>query len=166
MSQIAVVRSAAREFPKQARGFVTLGGRLYQIVITPVYVATTRDSALLNVLVAGIAVDADLVHELKNATGGSDFVFLASSPQRESVVASTLDPAAERALTAGSSAQRQIALLGSDYLQVAFPLTDIDGNAVGELRILRSFEGALNQITACDRDWPCCGWAPCWPASV
>jgi signal transduction histidine kinase len=148
MSQIAVVRSAAREFPKQARGFVTLGDRLYQIVITPVYVATTQDSALLNVLVAGIAVDADLVRELKNATGGSDFVFLAPSLQRGPVVASTLDPAAERALLAGSSAQRQIALLGSDYLQVAFPLTDIDGNAVGELRILRSFEGALNQITA------------------
>jgi signal transduction histidine kinase len=149
MSQIAVVRSAAREFPKQARGFVTLGGRLYQIVITPVYVATTQDSALLNVLVAGIAVDADLVRELKNATGGSDFVFLAHAPlAQERVVASTLDPAAESALAAQSSAQRQVALMGSDYLQVAFPLTDIDGNAVGELRILRSFEGALNQITA------------------
>ena len=43
MSQIAVVRSAAREFPHQARGFVTLGDRLYQIVITPVYVASTQD---------------------------------------------------------------------------------------------------------------------------
>src|ERR1700732_3109571 len=30
LSQIAMVRSAAREFPKQARGFVTLGDRLYQ----------------------------------------------------------------------------------------------------------------------------------------
>src|SRR5580765_3090354 len=64
MSQAAVVRSAAREFPKQARGFVTMGDRLYQIVITPVYVATTRDSALLNVLVAGIAVDSNLAREL------------------------------------------------------------------------------------------------------
>ncbi len=148
LSQIAVVRSAAREFPKQARGFVTLGGRLYQIVITPVYVATTQDSALLNVLVAGIAVDADLVRELKNATGGSDFVFLAPSLHGGPVVASTLDPAAERALPAESSSQRQVSLLGSDYLQVAFPLTDVDGNSVGELRILRSFNGALNQITA------------------
>jgi signal transduction histidine kinase len=145
MSQIAVVRSAAPGFPKQARGFVTLGDRLYQIVVTPVYVATTRDSALLNVLVAGIAVDADLARELKNATGGSDFVFLAHG----SVAASTLDAAAERALSAGgSSTQRQVALLGSEYLQVTFPLTDVDGNPVGELRILRSFEGALNQITS------------------
>ena len=145
MSQIAVVRSAAREFPKQARGFVTLGNRLYQIVITPVYVATTQDSALLNVLVAGIAVDANLAHELKSATGGSDFVFLTHG----SVAASTLDAGAEHALsTIESSAQRQIHLLGSDYLQFTSPLTDVDGNPVGELRILRSFNGALNQITA------------------
>jgi len=145
MSEIAVVRSAAREFPKQARGFVTLGDRLYQIVITPVYVASTQDSALLNVLVAGIAVDANLVSELKNATGGSDFVFLAHG----GVAASTLDPAAASALAAaGSSPRRQIQLLGSDYLQFTSPLTDVDGHSVGELRILRSFEGALSQITA------------------
>jgi hypothetical protein len=86
-SQIAFVRSAAREFPKQARGFVTLGDHLYQIVITPVYVATTHDSALLNVLVAGIAVDAALAQELKEATGGSDFIFLAGGQ----VAASSLD---------------------------------------------------------------------------
>jgi signal transduction histidine kinase len=148
MSQIAAVRSAAREFPKQAQGFVTLRDHLYQIVITPVYVATTQDSALLDVLVAGIAVDSGLAAELKNATGGSDFVFLAHGAQG-ALAASTLDPAAERALVAaGSSAQRQIQLLGSDYLQFMSPLSDVDGNSVGELRILRSFNGALNQITA------------------
>lgn len=144
LSEIAAVRSAAREFPKQARGFVTLGRRLYQIVITPVYVATTRDSALLDVLVAGVVVDSDLATELKNASG-SDFVFLAHG----SVAASTLDPAVERALAAGSSSQqRQIQLLGSDYLQFTSELTDIDGIPVGELRILRSFKAALDQITA------------------
>jgi signal transduction histidine kinase len=145
ISQIAFVRSAAREFPQQARGFVTLGGRLYQIVITPVYVATTQDSALLNVLVAGIAVDSALAHELKEATGGSDFVFQAGGQ----VAASSLAPDAEHALAAaGTPPPRQIRLLGSDYLQFTSPLTDVDGNSVGELRILRSFEGALNQITA------------------
>jgi signal transduction histidine kinase len=144
-----VVRSAAREFPRQARGFVTLGDRLYQIVITPVYVATTQDSALLNVLVAGIAVDTGLARELKDATGGSDFVFLARSLEHGPVAASTLDPAAERALAAaGTSQQPQIQLLGSDYLQFTYPLTDVDGKSIGELRILRSFKAALNHITA------------------
>ena len=148
--QMAVVRSAAREFPKQARGFVTLRDRLYHIVITPVYVASTQDSALLNVLVAGIAVDAGLARELKSATGGSDFVFLAPSLERGPVAASTLDPAAERELTAAGTSpqQRQIQLFGSDYLQFTSPLTDVEGNPVGELRILRSFKGALDQITA------------------
>ncbi|HEY2842339.1 MAG TPA: ATP-binding protein [Bryobacteraceae bacterium] len=149
MSHLAFVASAAREFPKQARGFVTLGGRLYQIVVTPVYVATTRDSALLNVLVAGIAVDSNLAQELKEATGGSDFVFLANSLEPGPVAASTLDPAEENLLTpAGTAPQRQIQLRGSDYLQFTSPLTDVDGNPVGELRILRSFKGALDQITA------------------
>ncbi len=144
LSEFAAVRSAAREFPQQARGFVTLGNRLYQIVITPVYVATTSDSALLDVLVAGVAVDKDLATELKNASG-SDFVFLAHG----SVVASTLNPAMERALEGSSSSQRrQIQLLGSDYLQFTSELTDIDGNPAGELRILRSFKNALDQITA------------------
>jgi signal transduction histidine kinase len=147
MSQIAMVRSAARGFPKQARGFVTLGDRLYQIVITPVYVDSTQDPALLNVLVAGIAVDADLAGELKTATGGSDFIFMARSLEHGPVVASTLEPAAERALAAAGSSP-QVQLLGSDYLQFTYPLTDVDGNSVGELRILRSFKGALNQITA------------------
>ena len=149
MSKLAFVPAASREFPKQARGFVTLGAHLYQIVVTPVYVATTQDSALLNVLVAGIAVDSNLAHELKDATGGSDFVFLARSLEHGPVAASTLDAAAENALAdAGASPQRQIQLLGSDYLQFTSPLTDVDGNPVGELRILRSFKGALDQITA------------------
>ena len=145
MSEIAVCVRLPGNFRSRPGASSRSADRLYQIVITPVYVASTQDSALLNVLVAGIAVDANLVSELKNATGGSDFVFLAHG----GVVASTLDPAAERALAAaGSSAQRQIQLLGSDYLQFTSPLTDVDGNSVGELRILRSFEGALNQITA------------------
>jgi signal transduction histidine kinase len=146
MTQIAMVLSAAREFPKQARGFVTLGDRLYQIVITPVYVDSTQDPALLNVLVAGIAVDADLAGELKNATGGSDFVFMAPSLEHGPVAASTLDPAAGLALAAAGSSP-QVQLMGSDYLQYTAPLNDVDGNSVGELRILRSFKGALNQIT-------------------
>src|SRR5579863_8306232 len=35
---LPVVREAAAIFPKQASGFMTAGGRLYQIAVTPVYV--------------------------------------------------------------------------------------------------------------------------------
>src|SRR5450759_166997 len=71
------VVDASRQFPKQAEGFVERDGQLFQIVATPVYVASAEGSALLNVLVAGLAVDRDMAQQLKRATGGSEFVFLA-----------------------------------------------------------------------------------------
>jgi len=130
LSEVPFVRAAEAKFPEQARGFVPLGDRLYQIVITPVYVATSRDPALLNVLVAGVEVNAKLGQELKEATGGSDFVFLAGNR----VVASTIDPVPARG--------------AADYYQFPSALSDVEGNPVGELRILRSYEGALSKITA------------------
>ena len=131
LTQAAFVRAAAGNFPKQASGFVLLGGRLYQIVVTPVYVAGGQNAALLNVVVAGIAVDAELARELKASTGGSDFVFLAHGQ----VAASTLDPAAQRDIAGGK------------YFQFTSTLSDVEGNPVGELRILRSFEAAQNRIS-------------------
>jgi signal transduction histidine kinase len=125
LSEISFVRAAGAKFPQQAQGFVTLGKQLYQIVITPVYVATSRDPALLNVLVAGVAVNAELGRELKDATGGSDFVFLAG----DRVIASTIDPPPARD--------------AADYYQFTNTLTDVEGRPVGELRILRSYDGAL-----------------------
>src|SRR5260370_31286707 len=49
---LPVVRQAASSFPKQASGFMTAGGRLYQIAVTPVYVQASGGLGLLNVLVA------------------------------------------------------------------------------------------------------------------
>jgi len=57
--------AAASRFPGQATGFVIENGRLYQTVVTPVYVAAAQGSALLNVLVACFEVDATLASELK-----------------------------------------------------------------------------------------------------
>ena len=137
------VATAARGFPKQARGFVVLGGKLYQIVVTPVYVAGGSEDALLNVLVAGILVDADLGHDLKASTGGTEFAFFTGGH----VVASTLDPAAEHAMTPGKVSQ-QTELAGQEYYQFATPLLDLDGKPVGELRILRSLETVRARIAA------------------
>ncbi len=118
------VSAAAKKFPEQARGFVTLANRLYQVVLTPVFVASGPGAGLLNVLVVGEAVDSEHVAELKRVTGGSDFVFSAGGRE----VASTL-PAA-----------------GLEYFSSAFPLTDIEGHEVGRLSIQRSFESARNRI--------------------
>ncbi len=120
--------AAAKKFPDQAQGFVTLQDRLYQVVLTPVYVASGAGSGLLNVLVVGEAVDSEHVAELKRVTGGSEFVFSAGGRD----VASTLPPGATRG--------------GEEYFSSEFPLNDIEGREVGRLSILRSFEGARKRI--------------------
>ncbi len=130
------VRAAAKDFPAQAPGFVVLGERLYQIVVTPVYVASGQGTALIKVLVAGIPMDGALSQELKTSTGGSDFVFLTHGH----IVASTLGPAAQGEIEAGrlpAGQTQQVSLAGSDYYQFPTTLSDVEGNPVGELRILR-----------------------------
>ena len=54
-----------------------------------------RGPALLNVLVAGYAVDALVAQQFKQSTGGSEFLFLSGGR----VIASTLNPRATAALT-------------------------------------------------------------------
>ncbi|MBV8730563.1 MAG: HAMP domain-containing protein [Acidobacteriia bacterium] len=140
------VEAAASRFPNQATGFLVNNGRLYQMVFTPVYVASGQGSALLNVLVAGFEVDAELAAELKRSTG-SDFVFLSHGR----VVASTL-PASARLFSThpegseGRAASPQVHIDGMDYSQLVKPLSDIAGSPAGELRILQSFEGAQQRI--------------------
>ncbi len=143
LRELPFVATASRSFPKQARGFVVLGGKLYQIVVTPVYVASGADAALINVLVAGILVDADLGRELKAATGGTEFAFFAEGK----LAASTLDPAAQQAMVPGRTSQ-QIDLAGEQYYQFVSPLLDLDGRTVGELRILRSLEAVRARIAS------------------
>ncbi len=143
------VRAAAKDFPAQAPGFVVLGERLYQIVVTPVYVASEQGTALIKVLVAGIPMDAALGQALKTSTGGSDFVFLTQGH----IVASTLESSAQREIEAGrlpAGQEPQVSLAGSDYYQVSKILSDVEGNPVGELRILR-FDAARTRISAMRR---------------
>src|SRR5437762_4504597 len=103
---LPVVRAAASQFPHQATGFMEREGHLYQIAVTPVYVESIRGPALLNVLVAGYAIDALVAQEFKKSTGGSEFLFLSGGR----VIASTLNPRATAPLTqniaAGSSRGR------------------------------------------------------------
>lgn len=141
VTDLSFIRGAAQSFPAQARGFVTLDGRLYQIVVTPVYVATTQSAALLNVLVAGIAVDSEHVADLKSATGGSDFVFVTSGK----VAASTLSGEAADEVIADPGSGR-LRLAGAEYFSSTFSLTDLEGKEVGRLAILRSFEAAQERI--------------------
>ncbi|HJT89308.1 MAG TPA: ATP-binding protein, partial [Bryobacteraceae bacterium] len=140
-----VVTVAAARFPRQSSGFFLEDGNLYYISVTPVYVQSTQGQVLLNVLVAGYPVDALVAQTLKEQTGGSEFLFLAQGR----VIASTLNPRATAVVRQGAtgpSAAGRISDGVVEYASFETPLTDITGQPVGRLWILRSFEGARRRI--------------------
>jgi signal transduction histidine kinase len=145
--QLDVVAAAYPQFPKQASGFYSRNGELYHLSITPVYVDSTGElPALLNVLVAGIRVDAVVAQELKQETA-SEFLFL--TPKE--VITSTLNPRATGAVVDAvrrSGGGHRVSDGVVDYARFAEPLTGIDGSPVGEISILRSFEGPQARIAS------------------
>jgi len=144
---LPVVRAAASQFPHQATGFMEREGHLYQIAVTPVYVESIRGPALLNVLVAGYAIDALVAQQFKKSTGGSEFLFLSGGR----VIASTLNPRATAQLTkniAGGLGGGRIGDGVFEYAALKKPLIDVEGKPIGELWILRSFEGGRQRIAA------------------
>jgi signal transduction histidine kinase len=127
--ELPFVVSAGRRFPGQSAGFQLLGGRLFQTVITPVYVSTLHEPALINVLVAGYAVDDGVAEGLSSAAGETHFEFLLAG---EVVAASAGDPMR----------------VDSPFVeQMRRPLLDVEGNPVGELRVSRSFAAAQQHVS-------------------
>jgi signal transduction histidine kinase len=138
-----VVTARAR-FPEQSSGFVFIDRRLYQVAVTPVYVQSGAEQVLLNVVVAGYQVGSEVARELKNATGGSEFVFVAGGR----VLASTLDARRSNQL-AGAGRNGS---MPDDHVPLRRELRDLSGAPIGELWILRSFESAAQQMSALRRD--------------
>ena len=146
-----IVRAAESRFPKQAIGFLSHESRLYQVVVTPVYVESQTGAALLNVLIAGYPVSTTVAQHLKESTGGSDFLFALNGR----VVASTLDAAATTALQATEmpASEPQIRRAsGSDYAVLATHLRDLQDQPLGELRIVRPFTQAARRIATLERE--------------
>jgi signal transduction histidine kinase len=124
------VKAAALRFPAQSAGFLFEGGRLYQVMITPVYVDSAHGPTLLNILVAGYPVDSAVAQRFKEAAGGSDFAFLSGGR----VIASTLPDDTPTA--------------PGEYASITRPLPGVDGSRIGELRIYRSFKAARQNLSA------------------
>jgi signal transduction histidine kinase len=138
-----VVRMAAAQFPKQVSGFFLQDGELYHISVTPVYVESAQGQSLINVLIAGYHMDAVVAQDLKKETGGSEFLFL--TPGK--VIASTLNPRATGVAVKNlESPASRINDGVAQYAQFETPLEDIAGKPVGQLLILRSFEGFRSRI--------------------
>jgi signal transduction histidine kinase len=146
-NDIDVVRAAAPRFPAQTDGFALEQGRLYELVVTPVYVQTGDAPGLLDVLVAGFPVDETVARDLKKQTAGSDFVFLANG----GAVASTL-PAAQSARIAaryrrGPNLER-LDLADGEFAVLGSTLRDIEGAPVGDLLTVRTFDSISRDTDA------------------
>lgn len=140
-----VVRMAAPQFPKQVSGFFLQDGELYHISVTPVYVESGQGQSLINVLIAGYHVDAVVAQDLKKETGGSEFLFLIPGH----VIASTLNPRATDVVVKNlGNPNGRVSDGVAEYAKFPTPLQDISGSPVGQLVILRSFEGVRSHLAS------------------
>ena len=145
-----MIPAARDRFPKQASGFSVMNGQLFQLVLTPVYIDASQGSALAKVLVTGYLVNHLVAQRLKEATGGaqgSEFLFLSGSR----VFASTLNDRATGVLREALALQNlppRISDGVSEYAFVRRDLIDLQGQPVGQLCILRSFEQVQAQVSS------------------
>ncbi len=145
------VRRAERNFPQQVTGFAVRDGHLLHFTVTPVYVQTATGTAPINALIAGYTVDALVANRLKEATGGSEFLFLS---QRK-VLTSTLNPRATAAVAARLTADpglRRVSDGVTEYAPLVRSLADVEGKPVADLVILRSFQAVRQRIAALRRN--------------
>lgn len=138
LPQIPLDQVRAR-FPHQLAGYLRQNNKLFYIVLTPVYVQTSRQAMLLNVLCAGFRIDNSVAAELKRLAPASDVAFL----DAHRVFASTLEKKfgvlPRSALLPDSGADRE-RLHGDEYISLGQPLTDVMGRPIAELRILHSYQ--------------------------
>ena len=123
-----------------------LYGRLYQVIVTPVYVQSSGGPGLIDVLVAGYEVNNLTAGQLKDATGGSDFTFVAGSH----VVASTLTGGISSAILSAANRYSErpgrITAGHTEYMALTTPLMDVRGHPMGKLSIFRSFATADQRL--------------------
>jgi signal transduction histidine kinase len=141
-----LVREASASFPRPCQGFLMLDGHLYQVIVTPVYVQSVGGPGLIDVLVAGYEVNNLTAGQLKEATGGSDFTFVAGSH----VVASTLAGGVSSAILAAANrypdSPGRITDGRTEYMALTTPLMDVRGHPIGKLSIFRSFATADRRL--------------------
>ncbi|MEP6714684.1 MAG: ATP-binding protein [Terriglobia bacterium] len=142
---LGVVRDALPHFPGQSAGFALENRELFEFVVTPVYVQTQAGPGLLDVLVAGFPVDRDVARDLKERTGGSDFVFLDSGRPVASTLSSSDTTRIAREYRRGSAVQR-MELPGHEFAVLGSTLHDIAGEPAGDLLIVHNFDAVSRDL--------------------
>lgn len=148
---------AAGETQRQTRCFTILGGRLYQLVLTPVVLhsGNAEFNNTLAVLGTGSEVNRELASEVKRRIH-SEAVFLIDGKIYVSSLAAESEPSALKAIVENDISARPFAetqtaqtgrsteiSIGQDvYLAFARQLPDFDGKPIGQVVVLRSLAGA------------------------
>lgn len=138
LPQIPLKQVRAR-FPRQLAGYLRQDTKLFYVVLTPVYVQTSDEAMLLNVLCAGFRIDNRVADELKRLAPASDVAFLDGQRVFASTLESRFGPMPAAALRPASGSDRE-RLHGEEFISLGEPLADVMGAPLAELRILHSYE--------------------------
>jgi signal transduction histidine kinase len=126
-------------FPRQLAGYLRQDSKLFYIVLTPVYVQTSDQPMLLNVLCAGFRIDNRVASELKRLAPASDVAFLDGKQVFASTLQSRFGALPARALLPASGSDRE-KIKGEEFISLGEPLNDVLGTPIAELRILHSYQ--------------------------
>lgn len=144
---VEAVRDALPKFPAQSEGFSVQDDGLYEMVVTPVYVQSEAGQELIDVLVAGFRVDRAVAMELRDRTGGSDFVFLENGHPITSTMAATDTRAIAAQYRRGAGVQH-LDLPGREYAVLGSTLHDISGMPAGDLLIVHNFDAIRHDLAS------------------
>lgn len=133
-----LLKPARRAFPGQSRAFAEWEGTVWQVLATPVYVDSSGGPALLNILVAAHAITEQTLDDLKQRTGGIDFLLRAGGR----TALATVNPAGAV----------QIAGEPDRFAIRSTMLRDGEGNGLAELWAVRSFADMLARIQTLRRN--------------
>ena len=128
---------ARAAFPRQHRAFAHWDGIVWQVLVTPVYVDSGNRAALLNILVAAHSLTEQTLEDLKERTGGIDFLLRTDGRATLATV-----NAATAAKIAGQPGRFAIH---------STILRDGEGHAFAELWAVRSFADVETRIGALRR---------------
>jgi signal transduction histidine kinase len=140
------LRQAVKRFPQQVMGYLRSGSNLFYIVLTPVYVQTSSDPVLLDVLCAGFRIDNVVAAQLKRLGPRSDFVFLG----RNIVFASTLNTALAQSLSETVFSDQVPAaerFWRNRFIVSHQTLNDIVNRPVAKLYFVRSYAAELQSLS-------------------
>ena len=125
---------ARQAFPRQSAAFATWDDAVWQVVITPLYVDSGAHPALLNILLAAHPVTEQTLRNLKERTGGSDFLLRVNG-----------------ATVLSTTAAAEVSAHPEHFAIRRTALKDGEGNTLAELWAVRSFAAVETRIATLER---------------